>query len=158
LLGKRVEPLSLAYAPHSGLTIEQQLSLFSGKHILLAEDDVLNQEIAIYVLESLGLRVDLVVDGVAAVEKAGLQDYALILMDMQMPKLNGLEATRVIRRLPGREKTPILAFTANAFEEDRARCLEAGMNDHILKPIDLEVLVETLGRWLLSKTTPQTKN
>ena len=74
--------------------------------------------------------------------------YALILMDMQMPKLNGIEATRAIRALPGYANTPILAITANAFDEDARTCIEAGMNDHISKPVAAEVLYETILKWL----------
>jgi two-component system, sensor histidine kinase and response regulator len=74
--------------------------------------------------------------------------YALILMDMQMPKLNGIDATRAIRSLPGYAQTPILAMTANAFAEDRQICIDAGMNDHIAKPINPAILRETLLKWL----------
>jgi CheY-like chemotaxis protein len=80
--------------------------------------------------------------------------YALILMDMQMPNLNGVDATKAIRALPAYAHTPILAMTANAFDEDRQICLDAGMNDHIGKPVDPERLFETLVRWL-EKTSPQ---
>jgi CheY-like chemotaxis protein len=79
--------------------------------------------------------------------------YDLILMDMQMPQMNGIEATRVIRALPGYAKTPILAMTANAFDEDRQVCIEAGMDDHIGKPVDPEVLYETLQKWLAKSRT-----
>jgi len=82
------------------------------------------------------------------VEMATENDYALIMMDMQMPRLSGIEATRAIRLQPGREQTPILALTANAFDDDRQSCLEAGMNDHIAKPIDRNILFETLLKWL----------
>jgi two-component system sensor histidine kinase/response regulator len=74
--------------------------------------------------------------------------YTLILMDMQMPNLNGIDATMAIRALPAYAKTPILAMTANAFDEDRQRCLDAGMNDHIAKPVDPDKLYETLLAWL----------
>ena len=79
--------------------------------------------------------------------------YTLILMDMQMPKLNGLDATRQIRALPGYEHTPILAMTANAFGEDRQTCLDAGMNDHIAKPVDPVLLFETLHKWLATQSS-----
>jgi len=92
--------------------------------------------------------VDLAEDGVQSVALAKRNTYALILMDMQMPNLNGMDATRAIRQLPGYVQTPILALTANAFDEDRQVCIEAGMNDHIGKPVDSDKLYETLLKWL----------
>jgi CheY-like chemotaxis protein len=121
---------------------------FSGTRILLAEDEPINQEVSRGLLEDVGLSVDLAEDGVQAVELAKRTRYALILMDMQMPNLNGVDATRAIRALPGYAQTPILAMTANAFDEDRQVCIEAGMNDHIGKPVDPERLFETLLKWL----------
>ncbi|UCV22022.1 MASE3 domain-containing protein [Ferribacterium limneticum] len=116
--------------------------------ILLAEDEPINQEVARELLEDVGLVVDLAEDGKKAVELAKQNRYALILMDMQMPNLNGVDATREIRALPGYQGTPILAITANAFDEDRRGCLNAGMNDHIGKPVDPEQLFEILLKWL----------
>ncbi len=117
--------------------------------ILLAEDDWVNQEVALELLrEVLGLSVDLAPDGQQAVDMARKNAYALILMDMQMPEMDGLEATRAIRRIPGYETVPILAMTANAFADDAASCLAAGMNDYIGKPVDPDVLFSTLQRWL----------
>lgn len=95
-------------------------------------------------LADVGLRVDLANDGLAALDLARRNDYDLILMDMQMPRLNGADATRAIRALPGYGQTPIVALTANAFAEDRRCCLEAGMSDFISKPADPEVLYATL--------------
>jgi CheY-like chemotaxis protein len=121
---------------------------FPGVRILLAEDEPINQEVSRGLLEDIGLSVDLAEDGRQAVELAQQNRYALILMDMQMPHLNGVDATREIRSLPGYAQTPILAMTANAFDEDRQICIDAGMNDHIGKPVDPERLFETLLKWL----------
>ena len=119
-----------------------------GRRILLAEDNPINQEVALELLRGAGLLADLAADGAQAVALARAQRYDLILMDMQMPVLDGLEATMAIRALPGYAATPILALTANAFGEDRARCLSAGMDDHVGKPVEPAVLFAALLRWL----------
>ena len=128
---------------------------FSGARVLLAEDEPIGQEISCIYLREVGLLVDVAEDGSKAVALAQEYPYDLILMDMQMPKLNGIDATRAIRRLPGHAHTPIVAMTANAFDEDRKVCVDAGMNDHIGKPIIPEKLFDTLLIWLsANRATP----
>lgn len=119
-----------------------------GARVLLAEDNPVNQEVAGELLRLAGLAVDVAENGHHAVAMAETGLYDLILMDMQMPGLDGLDAARAIRALPGLAGTPIVAMTANAFNEDRDACLAAGMNDHVGKPVDPPVLYETLTRWL----------
>ncbi len=115
-----------------------------GKRVLVVDDEPINREVAVIQMEAAGLAVDTAEDGAEAVALARRTAYAAILMDMQMPKLNGLEATREIRMLPGYAETPIIAITANAFAEDRARCLEAGMNDFLTKPFNPHALFVSL--------------
>ena len=121
----------------------------SGKHVLLAEDNDLNAEIAQFILEDMGLIVDRVEDGVqcvARIEQKPAGTYDLILMDIQMPNMDGYKATEVIRGLSDKSKAniPIIAMTANAFEEDRKKALAKGMNGHIAKPVDIEKMREIL--------------
>jgi CheY-like chemotaxis protein len=133
---------------------EQLKRLHAGQRVLLAEDNAINQEVASELLRSAGLEVEVAGDGKQAVELAISRHYDLVLMDMQMPNMDGLEATRAIRVRLGR-KIPIIAMTANAFAEDRESCLAAGMNDHVGKPVDPPALYGTLLRWLplLAPTT-----
>ncbi len=135
------------------LPAEEQLAQrYRGKHtvrVLIAEDEPFNQEVARELLAETGLLVDVVDNGQQAVERVRDGDYALVLMDMQMPVMDGLTATQAIRRLPGKASLlPILAMTANAFADDRQRCLDAGMNDHFGKPVDPDKLYSSLLRWL----------
>lgn len=121
---------------------------FKGKHILLAEDNDLNAEIAVTILEENGMKVHRVEDGimcVAALKNKPEDYYDLILMDIQMPNMDGYQATEMIRKLrDNRSKVPIIAMTANAFEEDKKKALAAGMNGHIAKPLQMDVLFQTL--------------
>ncbi|MDP1525183.1 MAG: ATP-binding protein [Rhodocyclaceae bacterium] len=133
----------------SGDTAERRLrERYAGAHVLLAEDEPINQEVSRSLLEDGGLAVDVANDGVEAVALARQHRYALILMDIQMPNMNGIEATREIRANSLNTATAILAMTANAFEEDRQTCLAAGMNDHIAKPIEAARLYDVILRWL----------
>jgi len=119
-----------------------------GARILLAEDDPINQEVALELIQRVGLRVDLASDGAQAAAMVEQAPYDLILMDMQMPVMDGLAATRNIRALPDRQSVPIIAMTANTFCDDRKRCLDAGMNDHLGKPVDPAALYAALLSWL----------
>ena len=127
----------------------EEIDRISGKHVLLAEDNDLNAEIAEFILEDMGLIVDRVEDGVqcvARMEQKPAGTYDLILMDIQMPNMDGYKATQAIRRLADKEKAgiPIIAMTANAFEEDRKKALAKGMNGHIAKPVDAEKVKRTI--------------
>jgi PAS domain S-box-containing protein len=126
----------------------------AGRRLLLVDDDMINQEVALALLEGTGLVTDVAGDGVEAIDKARTGGYDLILMDMQMPRMDGIEATRLIRNMPGCGNTPVVAMTANAFAEDRARCIDAGMNDFLSKPVEPAVLYATLLKWLEQPREP----
>ena len=128
---------------------ERDSEILKGRKILLAEDNDLNAEIAEVILERAGLKTERAEDGIQCVKRvmempAGT--YDMILMDIQMPQMDGYKATRVIRRLPDKDKAciPIIAMTANAFEEDKRKAIAAGMNGHIAKPIQIDKLLSTL--------------
>ena len=129
--------------------VEERLRLeFPKTRLLLVEDEPVNQEVTRFLLEEFGWQIDVAADGKEAVNRVLCNAYHVILMDMQMPVMDGLEATRVIRQLPQGSRVPVIAMTANAFIEDKQACLEAGMNDFVTKPVTPEVLYETLLRWL----------
>ncbi|HUB98077.1 MAG TPA: response regulator [Stellaceae bacterium] len=123
-------------------------TVHNGKRLLLAEDNLVNREVTLELLRDVGFQVDVAANGLEAVDKARAHSYDLVLMDMQMPEMDGLEATRAIRTLPAWESVPIIAMTANAFGEDRSACLAAGMNDHIGKPAAPVDLFAMLLNWL----------
>ena len=123
--------------------------ILEGRNILLAEDNDLNAEIAEAILERAGLKIERVENGIQCVNrilKMPAGTYDMIFMDIQMPQMDGYKATRVIRRLPDKDKAciPIIAMTANAFEEDKRDAIEAGMNGHVAKPIQVDKLLSTL--------------
>ena len=142
-------PLNLLPSSNPGGDAETRLrEAFSGRRVLLAEDEPINCEIASMMLDEVGLIVDTARDGMQAVELAGRERYDLILMDMQMPRMDGLEATRRIRAMASCHDVPIVAMTANAFVEDKVRCFEAGMDDFISKPINPESVYTLVLKWL----------
>ena len=124
-----------------------------GTRLLLAEDNLVNQKVAMSMLKRMGWQTHLARNGLEAVEAMEKEDFRVILMDMQMPSMDGLEATRLIRTHPAGKNIPILAMTASAFDNDRQRCLEVGMNDFISKPVEPERLFAVLLHWLSKPAT-----
>ena len=148
-LGNTAHALPLrARAPAASAGVE--FASLAGARVLLAEDNDINQQIAVALLAELGIDTDVAESGRVAVAKAlapGAR-YDAVLMDLQMPDMDGLEATRLIRAQRAAEVLPIIAMTAHAMESERQRCLDAGMNDHVSKPVDPTVLARTLLRWI----------
>ncbi len=144
----RIEPTSRPHTSNKKVAADGQLSQYREKKILVAEDNKVNRQIIELQLMALGLGVEMVNDGLEAVEALERSDYDLVLMDWQMPRMDGLQATRKIRELPGRRDTIIIAVTANAMSGDVETCLNAGMNDYISKPVRSDELCVKLTKWL----------
>ena len=135
-------------AEYSEPTPSFDMARTRGTRVLLVEDNDINQEVAIGLLEDAAIQVDLAENGEIAVRMSKENDYDAVLMDMQMPVMDGVEATRMIRSDPSLQGLPIIAMTANAMAADREKCLKAGMNDHVAKPIDPDELFAVLLRWI----------
>jgi CheY-like chemotaxis protein len=143
--GAQEGPRCMGDEPSSRFT---QLSTLRGARILLVEDNELNQEVALELLREAGLEVDLAENGQIALDRLAVDKYDLVLMDMQMPVMDGVTATVEIRKQSSLRGLPVVAMTANAMQGDRNRCLAAGMNDHIAKPIEPEDLWKALLKWI----------
>lgn len=141
--GFLLENLQAESSPPKTTSLQQGLTTQS---VLVAEDNMVNQTVAKNMLQKLGIRADLAADGAEALQLFKQNRYSIVLMDIQMPELDGLEATREIRKLSNGQNTYIIAMTANAREEDRTRCVEAGMNDFVAKPVRLEDVARALER------------
>jgi two-component system sensor histidine kinase/response regulator len=167
-LPKPITPSSLFNAILEALGVSSQLGSlrienekeleaeFAGTRVLLAEDNETNQFVALEMLGRLGIELEIATNGREAVEMAQKKPYAAILMDMQMPEVDGLEATRRIRQTPKLRDLPIIAMTANAMKSDMDACLAAGMNDFVPKPIEHVALVQSLRRWLPARAKGDT--
>jgi CheY-like chemotaxis protein len=139
------------YARRATHTDSKSTAEFAGRpvRVLVAEDNVVNQKVALLILGKLGIRPDLAANGKEAVERFSTASYDLILMDCQMPVQDGYEASREIRRREGRaQRVTIVAMTADAMEGSREKCMEAGMDDYISKPVNQSELLEVLRKWL----------
>jgi PAS domain S-box-containing protein len=135
----------------SGESLDEKLTNIRSAKILLVEDNESNQEVALGLFEDSGFEVDIANNGIEALEKIKAYPYNIVLMDMQMPLMDGLTATREIRNNPDFASLPIIAMTANAMEDDKEKCKLAGMNDHIAKPIDPDNLFSTIVKWINPK-------
>jgi len=127
------------------------LEMVKGAYVLLAEDNLINQRVATEILANMGARVETAGNGLLAIEAVKAKRYDLVLMDIQMPEMDGYDATREIRKLPGFMDLPIIAMTAHAMKGDREKCLAAGMNDYVSKPIEVEQLTAVMADWLRKK-------
>ena len=136
-----------------GTMVDAAAADIAGARVLLVEDNLLNQEVAAELLAIEGVVVDLAENGEVALRRVQQASYELVLMDVQMPVMDGIAATKAIRQLPMLDKLPIVAMTASVMDEDRERCLQAGMNDHLPKPIEPQRLHELLRRWIAPRRT-----
>jgi CheY-like chemotaxis protein len=134
-------------APTFTATPEKEESL-AGARVLLVEDNAVNQHIGRTLLGKLGLEVTVAANGQEALDLVEQQSFNLVLMDIHMPVMDGIEATHHLRERYSATELPIVAMTADAFAEDRERCIAAGMNDHIAKPLDVRVFPTLIRRWL----------
>jgi CheY-like chemotaxis protein len=135
----------------------QTLDSIRGAHVLLAEDNKINQQVAEELLAQAGLKVTIANNGLEALEMVKKQTFDAVLMDMQMPEMDGYEATRAIRQNPDFKDLPIIAMTANVMTGDREKCMEAGMNDHVAKPIEPDNLFKTLVQWIAPRDSEVTQ-
>ena len=142
-----IRPASQAPVPVPPPRPQKPVALATHLRVLLAEDNEINQRITLRLLEKLGVPADAVVNGREAVQALEKRKYDLVLMDCQMPRMDGFEATRRIRE-SGSPHVPIVAVTANAMSGDRERCIREGMNDYVSKPVELGPLAEVLEKWL----------
>jgi len=149
LFDSAVQALSSTQQPVEEAEASTSLNLdqLRGARVLLVEDNELNQEVAMGLLEPAHMSIDLAENGKVAVQMVSEHDYDLVLMDMQMPVMDGITATKVIRSNPRFHDLPIIAMTANAMDTDREMCLQAGMNDHVSKPIDPDAMFATVMKW-----------
>ena len=143
-------------ALHQDVPAPKELIPFEHKwHVLVAEDNQVNQMIAVKMLEKLGLRPDVVANGKEVIDALQTRPYDLVLMDCHMPEMDGYEATSFIRNsgIVPNQNIPIIAMTANAMKGDHERCLEAGMDDYVAKPVSIVKLQEVLQRWITNLET-----
>lgn len=150
VLGKSTDSGAVSDTDLITATNQHKASL-AGAQVLLAEDNEINQEVAISVLTEVGVHVTVANNGLEAVEAVNARDWDAVLMDMQMPEMSGYEATEVIRKNPKFQKLPIIAMTAHAMTGDKEKCLKAGMDDYITKPFEPEQLFAVLGKWIAPK-------
>jgi CheY-like chemotaxis protein len=150
-----------ASSPASGpapVSAQAQPGSLRGAHLLLVEDNAINREIAEALLEGEGVTLSVACNGQEALDLLEHERYDGVLMDCEMPVLDGYEATRRLRRRPDCQALPVIAMTASALEGDREKALAAGMNDHIVKPIDVDDMLATLARWVRPLSPPRDRD